>query len=215
VNASAGKNLIGAFHQPILVLADVQTLCTLPDVEFVSGLAECIKHDVIRDTEGFSWFESNLDAILTRNPGVMTTFIAHNVEIKARVVMADPFERGERAHLNFGHTFGHAIETITNYTLPHGYAVALGMVAATRTAVRLNMLDEASARRIIALIERAGLPLKHGSLDVARTVDYMAFDKKVVDGKVRLILPDRIGHVVVRDDIPRDVITAALQTLVG
>jgi len=215
VNAGAGKNLIGAFHQPILVLADTNTLNTLPDVEFVSGLAECIKHEVIRDAEGFAWLEEHLDDVLAKKPEVINQFIAHNVQIKANVVMADPLERGERAHLNFGHTFGHAIEKITNYTLPHGYAVGLGMVAATRVALRLNKLDPTSADRIIKLIGRAGLPLTHPSIDVDRAVRYMAFDKKVVDGKVRLILPDKIGHVGIFDDVSRDVITAAMETLRG
>ena len=215
VNAGAGKNLIGAFHQPILVLADTNTLHTLPDVEFISGLAECIKHEVIRDAAGFAWLEEHLDDVLAKKPEVINGFIAHNVQIKANVVMADPLERGERAHLNFGHTFGHAIEKITNYTLPHGYAVGLGMVAATRVALRLNKLDHTSADRIIKLIGRAGLPLTHPSIDVDRVVRYMAFDKKVVDGKVRLILPDKIGHVGIFDDVSRDVITAAMETLRG
>ncbi len=158
VNHSTGKNLIGAFHQPIAVLIDPELLRTLPDRELRGGLAECIKHDIIRDAEGFAHLERDLSKALARDMDYLADLVAHNVAIKARVVESDPFEKGERAHLNFGHTFGHAIETVSHYAYSHGECVALGMVAASRTAVALGILDAASCHRIIALIEKAGLP---------------------------------------------------------
>ena len=215
VNHPVGKNLIGAFHQPVAVLADPQTLTTLPARELRSGLAECIKHDVIRDAEGFARLEREVDRALAVDVGFLTELVAHNVAIKARVVEADPFERGERAHLNFGHTFGHAIETVSRYEYSHGESVALGMAAAAHLAVELKMLDEPSRRRIVAVIERAGLPARGLSLDVDEVVAAMAFDKKVKGGKLRFVLPDRIGHVVVRDDVPVDLVRRAVEAIRG
>jgi 3-dehydroquinate synthase len=153
VNHPAGKNLIGAFYQPMRVLADPQVLTTLPRSELIGGLAECIKHEVIRDADGFTALEENLDAILGLNLQTLSQLVAHNVKIKAKVVEADPFENGERAHLNFGHTFAHAIEKVSHHTISHGRAVALGMVAASQLAVDLGMLDAASAERILKLID--------------------------------------------------------------
>jgi 3-dehydroquinate synthase len=145
----------------------------------------------------------------------LTALIAHNVSIKARVVAADPFETGERAHLNFGHTFGHAIETVSNYAYAHGECVALGMVAAARLANQLGMLDEKSVQRITALIAAAQLPTGGMALDAAAIVEAMHFDKKVQSGKVRFVLPDRIGHVVIRDDVPAAMVRDAVDSLRG
>ncbi|MGB7156965.1 MAG: 3-dehydroquinate synthase [Tepidisphaeraceae bacterium] len=215
VNHAVGKNLIGAFHQPIAVLIDPEVLRTLPPRELRSGLAECIKHDVIRDAEGFARLEREIDRALKLDIGYLTDLIAHNVTIKARVVEADPFERGERAHLNFGHTFGHAIETVMDYRYAHGECVALGMTAATLAAVKLGMLLDGDRKRVLAVIEKAGLPTRAPELPVDRVIEGMAFDKKVRSGKVRFVLPDRIGHVVVRDDVPLDVVRAAVESLRG
>jgi len=215
INHTVGKNLIGAFHQPIAVLIDPAVLKTLPPRELRSGLAECIKHDIIRDAEGFGRLEREIGRALQLDLDYLTQLIAHNVAIKARVVEADPFENGERAHLNFGHTFGHAIETVSHYDYSHGECVALGMVAAARLAVDLGMLDEASRRRIIAVIERAELPVRGLTLSTKEVVDAMIFDKKVRGGKVRFILPDRIGHVVIRDDIPPELVARAVESLRG
>src|SRR3712207_6452040 len=154
VNHAVGKNLIGAFHQPIAVFADVETLRTLPPRELRGGLAECIKHDVIRDADGFAKLEQNIHRALSLDMQYLSELVAHNVAIKARVVEADPFEKGERAHLNFGHTFGHAIETVSHYEYSHGESVALGMAAAAHLAVELKMLDETSKRRIVRSEER-------------------------------------------------------------
>jgi len=213
VNHPVGKNLIGAFHQPIAVFADPHTLRTLPPRELRGGLAECIKHDVIRDAEGFSKLEQNIGRAIALDMNYLTELVAHNVAIKARVVEADPFEQGERAHLNFGHTFGHAIENVSHYAYSHGESVALGMAAAAQLAVDLGMLDEPSRRRIVAVTEAAGLPARGLRLDTDAVVDAMAFDKKVKDGKLRFVLPDRIGHVVVKDDVPVAAVKRAVKAI--
>ncbi|HMB95999.1 MAG TPA: 3-dehydroquinate synthase [Tepidisphaeraceae bacterium] len=213
VNHAVGKNLIGAFHQPIAVLIDPNVLKTLPPRELRSGLAECIKHDIIRDADGFAALEKNIHRAIALDIEYLTELIAHNVTIKARVVEADPFESGERAHLNFGHTFGHAIENVSNYSYSHGECVALGMVAASFVATKLNMIDEPSRQRIVSLIEKAGLPTRGVKLDTNEIVNAMFFDKKVKSGALRLVLPDRIGHVVIREDVPGELIRQAIDSL--
>lgn len=215
INHVVGKNLIGAFHQPIAVLIDPAVLKTLPPRELRGGLAECIKHDIIRDAEGFNRLERDIGRALQLDLDYLTQLVAHNVAIKARVVEADPFEHGERAHLNFGHTFGHAIETVSHYEYSHGECVALGMVAAARMAVDLGMLDEASRRRIVGVIEQAKLPVRGLELPTKDIVDAMIFDKKVRGGRVRFVLPDRIGHVVIRDDVPPEGVARAVDSLRG
>ena len=213
VNHAVGKNLIGAFHQPIAVFADPETLKTLPTRELRGGLAECIKHDVIRDADGFARLERNIGKALALDVDYLADLVAHNVAIKARVVEADPFEKGERAHLNFGHTFGHAIENVSHYEYSHGESVALGMAAAAHLAVELKMLDDASRKRIVSLIEKAGLPARGLALDTDNVVDAMAFDKKVKSGRLRFVLPDRIGHVVVRDDVPVELVRRTVEAI--
>lgn len=213
VNHRTGKNLIGAFHQPILVIADVATLKTLPPRELRGGLAECIKHDIIRDGEHFAKLTSSIDRALALDLEYLTELVAHNVAIKARVVEADPFENGERAHLNFGHTFGHAIEQASNYSYSHGESVALGMCAAAYAAEQLQMITREDRTRIIALIEKAQLPVKGLTLPTEQLVQLMGFDKKVSAGRIRFVLPDRIGHVVIRDDVPTGVLAAAFESL--
>lgn len=213
VNHASGKNLIGAFHQPQAVVIDPNVLATLPPREFRAGLAECIKHEIIRDAEGFDRLERELDNVLTLDPDALARLVVHNVEIKVSVVKEDPFERNVRAHLNFGHTFGHAIEKATDYALLHGECVALGMIAATRVAEALGMIVASDTRRIEALIRRAGLPVSGLTVATEDIVDAMRSDKKVRSGKLRLILPDRIGHVVIRDDVEPSLITAAIDSL--
>jgi 3-dehydroquinate synthase len=213
VNHPVGKNLIGAFHQPRAVLIDPATLETLPVRELRSGLAECIKHDIIRDADGFAHLEKNITRTMKLDMDYLTELVAHNVAIKARVVELDQFENGERAHLNFGHTFGHAIETVSKYSYAHGECVALGMIAASRAAREMAMLDDISVERIVAVIDQAGLPTGGLSLPIDSVLSAMNFDKKVKSGRVRFILPDRIGHVVIRDDVPPDVIRRAVESL--
>jgi 3-dehydroquinate synthase len=213
INHATGKNLIGSFHQPLAVLIDPETLRTLPARELRSGLAECIKHDIIRDADAFARLETDIHRALQCDIAYLARLIAHNVAIKAMVVEADPFEKGERAHLNFGHTFGHAIETVSQYDYSHGECVAFGMVAASRLAADLGMLDAPSCRRIIDVIAKAELPVKGMKLDPKTVADAMIFDKKVRAGRIRFILPDRIGHVVIRDDVPANAALAAIQSL--
>jgi 3-dehydroquinate synthase len=213
INHAVGKNLIGAFHQPIAVLIDPSVLKTLPPREVQGGLAECIKHDIIRDAEGFARLEKDIHRALDLDVDYLSRLVLHNVAIKARVVESDPFERGERAHLNFGHTFGHAIETVSHYSYSHGQCVALGMVAAARMAVNLGMLDQQSNKRIESVIRSAKLPVSGLKLATADIVDAMIYDKKVKAGKVRFVLPDRIGHVVIRDDVPIEYVTRAVDSL--
>jgi 3-dehydroquinate synthase len=215
INHAVGKNLIGAFHQPVAVLIDPAVLRTLPPRELRGGLAECIKHDIVRDAEGFARLEREIDRALALDLDYLADLIAHNVAIKARVVEADPFEHGERAHLNFGHTFGHAIETVSHYDYSHGECVALGMVAASRMAVDLGMLDKHSCDRIAEAIRNAGLPTSGLKLATKDVVDAMIFDKKVRAGKVHFVLPDRLGHVVIRDDVRAEKVTAAVESLRG
>jgi 3-dehydroquinate synthase len=215
INHTVGKNLIGAFHQPIAVFIDPSVLKTLPAGELSSGLAECIKHDIIRDAEGFAKIERDIDKAVALDLNYLTTLIAHNVAIKARVVEADPFEHGERAHLNYGHTFGHAIETISNYSYSHGQCVAFGMIAAARMAQDLKMLGADSVSRITATIVRAGLATIENRLSPKDVVEAMIYDKKVRAGKVRFVLPDRIGHVVIHDDVPADFALRAVESLRG
>jgi len=213
VNAPAGKNLIGAFHQPVAVLIDPNVLRSLPPKELHGGLAECIKHEIIRDADGFTSLEHNIGKAMALDIDFLSALIAHNVAIKARVVEADPFERGERAHLNFGHTFGHAIETVSKYEYSHGECVALGMTAASHLAQSLNMIDATAQSRIESLIKSAGLPTGGLTLNVEAIVNAMAFDKKVEGGKIRLILPTKIGAVTIRDDVPIDLVRQAVESL--
>lgn len=223
VNVPQGKNLVGAFHQPRLVLADTDTLKTLPARELRCGLAECVKHGVIRSPERFAWLETNLDRVLALDSAALVELVEWNVRIKADVVMADEKETGERAHLNFGHTFAHALEAATGDIgtsaashghYHHGEAVSLGMVAATRLAVDAKRCDAALLDRLIALLERIGLPTTmQGGLDAQRLLDLMRSDKKVAGGRIRLILPEALGKVTIANDTPDDAILAAWRSL--
>jgi 3-dehydroquinate synthase len=213
VDHRLGKNLIGAFHQPMAVLIDPAVLKTLPERELRGGLAECIKHEIIRDSEGFDRLEKNIHRALALDVDYLGELVAHNVGIKAKVVEADPFEKGERAHLNFGHTFGHVIESESQFSYSHGEAVGLGMIAAARAAVKLGLLEKRSCDRIVTLVAKAGLPVGGMTLDAKHLADMMIFDKKVKGGRVRFILPDKIGHVIIRDDVPMDVVVEALKSL--
>lgn len=210
-----GKNLIGAFHQPLTVLIDPAVLRTLPRRELRSGLAECIKHEIIRDEAGFQGLEQNIQRALSMDVLYLAELIAHNVAIKGRVVEADPFERGERAHLNLGHTYGHAIEHVSNYSYAHGECVALGMVAAAYTAQKIGLIDQATQQRIIDLIAKAELPIKGLTLETDAIIKAMFFDKKVKGDALRLVLPDKIGHAVIRQDIPIDLVREAVESLRG
>ncbi len=204
VNHPGGKNLIGAFHQPSLVLIDPATLATLPDREFRAGMAEVIKYGVIGDAELFGDLEAAADLSSRTAVGdsLLQRLLERSAAAKAAVVAADEREGGLRAILNYGHTLGHAVETLSGYgTVLHGEAVALGMVAAGALAVELGLWSEAEQQRQRAVIARAGLPLRLPALDPEAVLGTLQSDKKVKDGRVRFVLPTAIGAVVIRDDV--------------
>ncbi len=211
VNVPAGKNLVGSFYQPRLVVIDTDTLKTLPPRELRCGLAECVKHALIRDAELFDWTEDHLDDIVAGDEATMIELLERNVQIKADVVMADEKESGVRAHLNFGHTFAHAIEATQQYGgYLHGEAVSLGMVAAARLAADSGRCDSEVPDRLEALLGRIGLPVRSGDLppdDVL--IEVMAVDKKVAGGRLRFVLPTRIGHVTITDEVEVEQVKAA------
>jgi 3-dehydroquinate synthase len=216
VDHAAGKNLIGAFHQPRLVVTDIETFQTLPDREICGGLAECIKHAVIRDASLFMFITDNAAKLAACDGVAMGELVARNVAIKAAIVEADPFEHGVRALLNFGHTFGHAIENVLEYRgVTHGEGVALGMVAAGRLASRRGMFSAVELERLVTLIDYVGLPTSHAEIDVERAFAAMGTDKKVVGGKLRLILPRRIGEAEVVTGVSDAEIRMALRSLRG
>jgi 3-dehydroquinate synthase len=213
VNHPLGKNMIGAFHQPRCVLIDTDTLNTLPDNELSAGLAEIIKYGLISDAGFFAWLEQHMDALLARDVDAVSEAIERSCRNKAEVVAADEKEAGRRALLNLGHTFGHAIETGSGYgSWLHGEAVAAGMAMAADLSRRLGWLDDADVQRIENLLRRAHLPVRApAALDAARLRDLMAVDKKVLDGKLRLVLLRRIGAAVIHDQTPPDLLAQTLE----
>ena len=213
VNLRAGKNLVGAFYQPRLVLCDLETLATLPAREFRAGLAEVIKYGIIYDRSLFGRLERDLPKILKRDPATLAAVIARCCEIKAEVVGEDETESGLRAILNFGHTIGHALEAISHYgKYLHGEAIAIGQVAAARLSMRLSGLPSPEAQRISKLFERAALPtqLKLSSLERAKLISAMALDKKVSNGEIRFVLAKRLGEVEYGRRVPSDVLQDVL-----
>jgi 3-dehydroquinate synthase len=213
VNLDAGKNLVGAFHQPRLVLGDLSTLNTLPLREFKAGLAEVIKYGIIYDTALFRRLERSLPKLFDRDPATLTSVVARCCEIKAEVVRQDETEGGLRQILNFGHTLGHAIENSVGYgRYLHGEAIAIGQVAAAKLSAQLRGLPAAEVTRITRLFERAGLPtsirLTHAQR--ARLFDAMQRDKKVSGGEIRFVLADRIGRVTWGQTVPRELVEGAL-----
>lgn len=199
VNHPLGKNMIGAFHQPKAVLIDTEVLRTLPDRQLSAGIAEVIKYGLIRDAEFYQWLVVNMDGLLLRDPGILREAIERSCRNKAEVVADDETEQGDRALLNFGHTFGHAIETATGYTeWLHGEAVATGMLMASQLSADLGWLPAAEVNRLATLLVRAGLPVAPPpQLSASRCRALMAHDKKVIDGRLRLVLLKGIGQAVV------------------
>jgi 3-dehydroquinate synthase len=212
VDHPAGKNLIGAFHQPRVVLTDIATFSTLPPREMCGGLAECIKHAVIRDVSLFDFISSNLSNIMSCDEAALSELVARNVAIKAAIVQQDPYEKSVRALLNLGHTFGHAIETLHHYKgVSHGEAVALGMIAAARLAHARGTFPTDDLRKLHTLIKQANLPTSI-RVDPDHALAAMATDKKVQGGRIRLILPTRIGQAeIVTDAAPQEIRAALLQ----
>jgi 3-dehydroquinate synthase len=215
INHPQAKNMIGAFHQPVGVIIDTDALATLPEREYQAGLAEVVKYGVILDAEFFGWLESRSAAVVAHDPAALRRVIARSCRLKADVVERDEFERtGLRAVLNYGHTFGHAFEALCGYgAVLHGEAVAIGMVCASRLAERLGRITEADTARQVALLESLGLPtaLPAGTtLDPEDVLARMRLDKKSLDGRLRFVLPTRIGHVELVDDVPETLVREVL-----
>ena len=212
INHPVGKNLIGSFHQPRLVLADTATLDTLPIREFRSGVAEIIKYGLIRDLPFLDWLDQHLEALMRRDPDVLSQAILEACRNKAEVVALDEFETtGVRALLNLGHTFGHAIEAGTGYgTWLHGEAVAAGTLLAADLSERLHWITPADVARIASLMHRAGLPCRAPNLGVARYLELMASDKKVEAGKIRFVLLKALGQAILTREAPAASVAAVL-----
>jgi 3-dehydroquinate synthase len=213
VNLKAGKNLVGTFHQPRAVLIDPQVLSSLPEREYRAGLYEALKCGVIGNPELFREFEVNRERILTRDPATVERLIAESVRLKAHVVSVDEKENGLRRVLNFGHTIGHALEAETGYrTLLHGEAVAWGMVAAARIAAGVGKLGERDAERISQATREVG-PLPKLNVRARSIVRRLHSDKKTRNGKVHFVLPTEIGKVEVVNDVPEEVVRAAVEEI--
>jgi 3-dehydroquinate synthase len=203
INHPLGKNMIGAFHQPQAVLADTDTLQTLPARELSAGLAEVIKYGLIRDVEFLAWLEANMARLRALDPAAITHAIHRSCEIKAQVVAADEREGGLRAILNLGHTFGHAIESGMGYgNWLHGEAVAAGMVLAAQTSRRLGWLGDADVARTRAIVRAAGLPDAAPELPFDTWIESMGHDKKVEGGRLRFVLLKQLGEAVITGEVP-------------
>lgn len=217
VNHPQGKNLIGSFHQPRLVLIDPQVLKTLPVREFRAGMAEVIKYGIIWDAELFSQMEQSdrLDQLQYIQTGFLQEILSRSCQAKADVVGKDEKEAGLRAILNYGHTIGHAVESLTAYRLVnHGEAVAIGMVAAGQLAANLQLWDDSAQHRQLNLIQKTGLPNQlPDQVDIEAILDSLQTDKKVKAGKVRFVLPTQIGAVTLTDQVPSDKIRQVLQQM--
>ena len=222
INHPKGKNLIGAFYQPKFVFIDIQTLSTLPSREIRTGLAEVVKYGIIQDAEFFKFLEANSHHLNTKafeSPDTLRAalkvwqiIVAESVKIKAGIVACDEEETGLRMILNFGHTVGHAIETLTKYkAYNHGEAVSIGMVVAANIACRLNIFKKDLVDRMVDLLVRLGLPTRIEGLSAKKILTPLSIDKKVRLGKLNFVLPERIGKVVIRDDVPLKVIEGVLK----
>ena len=206
VNHPKGKNMIGSFYQPKAVFVDTDTLSTLPAPELVAGLMEVIKYGVIKNAELFEYIEKSLYDILQLNHNALLKIIATSCQIKANVVEEDEKEKHLRAILNYGHTIGHAIETVTNYKkYRHGEVVAIGMLYATRIAIDMRLADNTVFERQLSLIKRLGLPLQTG-LKPEEIVKTLYADKKVIAGRLRFILPTKIGEVIISDQVTEEML---------
>jgi len=214
VNHPLGKNMIGAFYQPQCVIADADVLDTLDDRQLSAGLAEVIKYGLIRDIDFFEWLEINIEKLLVRDKQALAFAIERSCINKAEIVSEDETETGVRATLNLGHTFGHAIETGTGYgTYLHGEAVAIGICQAADLSRRKNWLTDSDVARIIALLKKAKLPVKPpAQLDAKKILELMAVDKKNIDGKIRLILLEKIGVATLPVAVDQELLELTLKT---
>jgi 3-dehydroquinate synthase len=216
INLPTAKNMVGAFWQPSLVWIDTDVLSTLPDRDYISGLAEVIKYGVIDDAPFFDWLESNWQSLVKRESAAVREAIARSCQSKANVVGADERETsGRRAILNYGHTFAHAIEATAGYgTLTHGEAVSIGMQMAANLAISLGMCDAGLLERQTALLQNVGLPTRFSDANTDQMLPVMQRDKKVAHGKLRFILPVKIGVVELVGDIPESAVIDAIQACV-
>ena len=209
-SGTLGKNLVGAFWQPTVVIVDPRTLSTLSRRDRCCGLAECVKHAIIADKNLFDWIESQGEKLLTDNGSIQTELISRSIEIKVNIVQQDEREAGRRALLNLGHTFAHVIEPLPALDLLHGEAVAIGIVAACQVSQQLGKLPAATCLRIEQLLASLGLPIRLPSpVKASSLVEAMQFDKKVLNGVIRLIVPDAIGAVSIVGDIDHQSVVEA------
>lgn len=213
VNHPQGKNMIGAFHQPSCVIADIETLDTLPDRELGAGLGEVIKYGLLWDAEFFHWLEEHMPELLARDRDCLTTVVHRSCQIKAEMVSADETEGGVRALLNLGHTFGHAIEAGLGFgTWLHGEAVAAGLCMAADLSARLGRIGSDDVKRVERLVERAKLPVRApAQLSAERMLELMAVDKKIKGGKLRIVLLDAIGRAELEADYDRGALKETLE----
>lgn len=217
INLPAGKNMVGAFYQPKLVYADLKTLRTLPAKEFANGLAEVIKYGVIYDASLFAYLERNIEQVKKLDEAILQKVISRCCEIKAEVVALDEREKNLRAILNFGHTIGHSLESLTHYKkYKHGEAVAIGMVGAVKIAESLELVDSSVESRLKALLKKAGLPVRIIGLKLSCPIflRFMRHDKKALAGNIRFVLPLAIGKVKIADTVPMSVIKNTLAYLI-
>jgi 3-dehydroquinate synthase len=216
VNHPGGKNLIGAFHQPLAVLADTHTLTTLPPRELRAGLAEVIKYGLICDAPFFAWLEAHMDELLGSDPAALAHVIHRSCQIKAEIVGRDEREQGERALLNLGHTFGHAVESATEYKQwLHGEAIGAGLLMAAAMSRECGLLNSGDVARVHKLIERAGLPTRIEAVSPESALEHMRIDKKVKGGRIRLILLRKIGETFITADYPEAALNRTLQEYFG
>ncbi len=204
------KNEIGTFYQPKMTVSDITTLQSLPEQEFTGGLAEVIKHAVIQDEKFFDYLEKNLDRLKALDNNVLEAVVAKSARIKVGFVEQDEKDTGVRNILNFGHTVGHAVESVSNFRVSHGQGVSIGMTAAAKIAVRMELLDKENAARLEKLLQRAGLPTGLPQMEVKQVMQAMRYDKKVQGGKIRFVLPRAIGEVFITDDVSPAVIEKVL-----
>ncbi len=195
------KNIIGVFYQPKMVVADIDTLQTLPEIELANGLAEVIKSAAIRNKSFFNFLDINMNKVLQYHPAVLETLVLETARIKAEIVERDEREEGLRGILNYGHTIGHAIEAVSNYELKHGQAVAIGMMAAAKISSRMEILDEVDIVKLERIIEKAGLPTEMPDMDKEAVWEAMQHDKKVLQDRIRFVLLRSIGNAFVSDEV--------------
>lgn len=213
IDFMSAKNILGVFHQPKLVYINPSVLKTLPNREFVSGMGEVIKHAIIRDSEFFEYLNENIDNIKEFRDEVLIDMIYKNCSIKALVVSQDEKEMGQRADLNFGHTFGHAVESYSDFSLSHGESVGLGMVAASKVSFMRGLISETEFNAIIKMLEIYGFFVKTEIQDIEKVIEIMQKDKKKANGKLKFILPCAIGKVIQTDDLTDEEILSAFEMI--